>query len=144
MQLRCILGVRGKRLEVCIATGIPSRKNINLKTLEKPSNLRFSSTPNSKLLRFPTDFAPTLHRLWYGGRAKDQRRNKGGDKGNHSSDFSLFTFHFSFTSQIICPMICIIRKIIVPLSANYLTAVPRLCRWSIITCDLGERKVRAA
>lgn len=41
-------------------------------------------------------------------------------------------------------MICIIRKIIVPLSANYLTAVPRLCRWSIITCDLGERKVRAA
>jgi hypothetical protein len=27
---------------------------------------------------------------------------------------------------------------------NILTAAPRLCRWSIITCDLGERKVRAA
>ena len=25
-----------------------------------------------------------------------------------------------------------------------MTAAPRLCRWSIITCDLGERKVRAA
>ena len=29
--------------------------------------LRFSSVPNSMLLRSLTDFAPTLHRLWYGG-----------------------------------------------------------------------------
>ena len=34
---------------------------------------RFSSVPNSMILRSFTDFAPTLHRLWYGGRAKEQR-----------------------------------------------------------------------
>ena len=39
---------------------------------------RSSSVPNSMLLRSFTDFAPTLHRLWYGGRAKDQRTCIGG------------------------------------------------------------------
>ena len=27
-----------------------------------------------------TDFAPTLHRLWYGGRTKEERRINGGTK----------------------------------------------------------------
>ena len=40
--------------------------------------LRFSSVPNSMILRSFTDFAPTLHRLWYGGRAKEQRTYMGG------------------------------------------------------------------
>ena len=40
--------------------------------------LRFSSVPNSMLLRSFTDFAPTLHRLWYGGRAKEHRTCIGG------------------------------------------------------------------
>ena len=40
--------------------------------------LRSSSVPNSMILRFFTDFAPTLHRLWYGGRAKEQRTLMGG------------------------------------------------------------------
>ena len=40
--------------------------------------LRSSSVPNSMILRSYTDFAPTLHRLWYGGRAKDQRIYIGG------------------------------------------------------------------
>ncbi len=39
---------------------------------------RSSSVPNSMFLRSFTDFAPTLHRLWYGGRAKDQRIYIGG------------------------------------------------------------------
>lgn len=41
-------------------------------------------------------------------------------------------------------MICIIGKIIVILQHILLTAVSRPRRWPIITCDLGERKVRAA
>jgi len=42
------------------------------------SFLRSSSVPNSMILRSFTDFAPTLHRLWYGGRAKEQRTYMGG------------------------------------------------------------------
>ena len=43
--------------------------------------LRSSSVPNSMLLRSFTDFAPTLHRLWYGGRAKEERTYIGGTLG---------------------------------------------------------------
>ena len=99
--------------------------------------LRSSSVPNSMFLRSLTDFAPTLHRLWYGGRAKKERRSKLGDKGHFISHCSLFPFYF--ISLIIRPMICIIRKIIVILQQNILTAVPRLCRRFLITCDLGKR-----
>ena len=44
-----------------------------------PMWFRYSSQPNSMILRSPTDFAPTLHRLWYGGRAEEERRRSEGE-----------------------------------------------------------------
>ena len=52
------------------------------------------------LHRICTDFAPTLHRLWYGGRAKVERNLSGGswDKKNGAfiSDASLWFYFFYF------------------------------------------------
>ena len=36
------------------------------------------SVSNSMFLLSLTDFAPTLHRLWYGGTTEDHRKIKGG------------------------------------------------------------------
>ena len=65
--------------------------------------------------RSPTDFAPTLHRLWYGGRAKDHRRKNGSKAMVFITDYILsrslrikkknvqkfnFYLHFITISQI--------------------------------------------
>ena len=44
------------------------------------------------LHRLCTDFAPTLHRLWYGGRAKEERRKNGPESIGLLSLFEVLPF----------------------------------------------------
>ena len=78
-------------------------KQIGFSFIDLPLSLLSKLAEAPMINRTFTDFAPTLHRLWYGGRAKDEGRKMRGV--SWAKDINTFSFlvvlDFLFTFAIV-------------------------------------------